>query len=180
MRSVAIQGTKGSYSEEAAMKLFGASASIKGFSSFFDTFQALLTKSVDYALIPVRNTIVGEILAVTHIFNQTDLQVIDELPLSIQHVLVGGKNTVLKQIKSVMSHHAALAQCRSFFNENPQIKQTVGSDTASSIRQIVSEHNAENSAIGSYRAAKIYGGKILLENVADKKINHTTFYLIEN
>ncbi len=180
MRSVAIQGTKGSYSEEATIQLFGNNAYIQGFSSFFETFQALLMKTVDYAVIPVQNTIIGEISSAVKLFQQTDVRVIDVLPLKIQHVLVGVENSNLNEIKSVRSHIAALEQCRDFFEENEQIAKIVGADTASSIRRVVTDSINENAAIGSPRAAEIYGGKVLSENIANQHKNQTTFYLIEN
>jgi prephenate dehydratase len=180
MRSVAIQGTKGSYSEEAALKILGQKAKIQGFSSFFETFQALLIKNVDYAVIPVKNTIIGEISSALRLFEQSDLKVLEEFPILIEHVLVGTKNTRFEQIRTVRSHIAALEQCQDFFLENNQIQKIIGADTASSIKRIISEDKVENAAIGSPRAAKLYGGKILTQNIANQKVNQTTFYLIEN
>jgi len=178
MRSVAIQGTIGSYSEEAALALFGNDAKIHGFSSFFETFQALLMKTVDYAVIPVRNTIIGEIASATSFYSRSDLSILDELPLDIRHVLVGTENAKIEQLKSVRSHIEALKQCADFFDANPHIERVIGDDTASSIRKMVSDGVGTNAAIGSPRAAEIYGGKILSENVADEINNQTTFHLI--
>lgn len=178
MHSVAIQGATGSYSEEAAVRFFGQAIHIQGFSSFFETFRALLAKSVDYAVVPVKNTIIGEISATVQIFNQTDLRVHDQLSLDIDHVLVGTQSSVLGNIRNVTSHDAALGQCKSFFDRNRQIKKIVGADTGSSIRRVVVDDLPENAAIGSCRAAEIYGGKILLDSVANENINQTTFYLI--
>ncbi|NNE98247.1 MAG: hypothetical protein HKN25_04420 [Pyrinomonadaceae bacterium] len=178
MQSVAIQGTVGSYSEEAARKLLGANARIQGFSSFFETFQALLIKSVDYAVIPVRNSIVGEISSATSFYSRSDLDVLEEIPLDIRHLLVGTPDSRIDEIRSVRSHVEAIRQCSGFFKRNQHIEPTVGADTASSIRRVVSEDARTIAAIGSRRAAEIYGGKILSENVADGIKNQTTFYLI--
>jgi prephenate dehydratase len=178
MKSVAIQGTKGSYSEEAANLIFNGKAVISGFSSFFETFQALLLKKTEYALIPFQNTIIGEITSAVQLFNQTDLKVHEEIPVKIKHVLVGTQNARISQIRSVRSHFAALQQCQDFFDLNPQISQIIGADTASSIRRIVHDGDAENGAIGSPRAAEIYGAKILSQTIANEFDNQTTFYLI--
>ena len=180
MKSVAIQGARGSYSEEAANQLFGDSMNIQGYSSFFETFEAVLLKNVDYAVVPLKNTIVGDISPVVEIFKQTNLRIAAELSLKIEHVLAGTDESDLGGIETVRSHSVALKQCRSFFEANPEIKQTVDSDTASSIRRIVDEGKAENGAIGSYRAARIYGARVLLENLTGNTDNETTFCLIEN
>jgi prephenate dehydratase len=67
-----------------------------------------------------------------------------------------------------------------FLSKHQKLQQIIGADTASSIRRIVEENNAENAAIGSRRAAEIYGAKILKENIADDLENWTTFYLLGN
>ncbi|MEZ5345263.1 MAG: prephenate dehydratase domain-containing protein [Pyrinomonadaceae bacterium] len=180
MNSVAIQGAIGSYSEEAATRLFGTTADIHGYSSFFETFQAVLTRAAEFAVIPVRNTIIGDIKSAINILSQTDLRVHDELSIDICHVLVGTADSRLEDIVSVRSHVEALKQCRNFFANNPNIEQVVGADTASSIKRIISESNAQRGAIGSRRAAELYGGKLLLENVANETQNQTTFYLVGN
>lgn len=178
MRSIAIQGTIGSYSEEAAIALFGSDVKIKGFRSFFETFQALLMNAADYAVIPVRNTIIGEISSATSLYSQTDLDVLDEFPLEIRHVLVGTENACFDEIRSVRSHVAALKQCAGFFEKHQHIERIVGADTASSIRRIVSDGMNEMAAIGSPRAAAIFGGKILSEGISDQTNNQTTFHVI--
>lgn len=179
-KTVAIQGTLGSYSEEAALKLFGRRANLLGFSSFFETFQALLLRNADYAVIPVRNTIIGEIKVAVDFLNQSDLRVVDEVPLQIQHVLAGTKDARLEKILAVRSHVEALRQCRRFFELNPWITRIIGADTAGAIRRVVADGMAGYAAIGSRRAVRLYGAKILLENVADRYLNQTTFYLVEN
>ncbi|CAN5248588.1 hypothetical protein BH10ACI1_BH10ACI1_11740 [soil metagenome] len=180
MSLVAIQGIKGSYSEEATLKLFGGKARILECADFAETFQTLQSGNANYAVVPLKNKIVGEIESAVSLFKKTALRVLDELPLEVRHVLVGTQNATFENLKTVRSHIEALKQCRKFLSEHNQFQQIIGADTASSIRRIVDENNAENAAIGSRRAAEIYGAKILKENIADDLENWTTFYLIGN
>ncbi len=180
MNLVAIQGVKGSYSEEAVLKMFGTRAQILECTDFAATFETLLLGQAKYAVVPMRNKIVGEIEAAINLLKQTSLKILDELPLEVRHVLVGTQDAEFENLKSVRSHVEALKQCRRFLSENLQLEQIIGADTASSVRRIVEENHAENAAIGSRRAAEIYGAKILKENVADDLENWTTFYLIGN
>lgn len=177
---IAIQGITGSYSEAAARKFFGAKAEIVECLDFEETFQTVVSKKAKYAVVPLKNKIVGEISSATEILNRTNLKVSDELSLEVRHVLCGTLNAEFDNIKTVRSHVEALKQCRKFLSENQQLQQIVGADTASSVRRIVGENIEENAAIGSRRAAEIYGAKILLENIADDVDNWTTFYLLEN
>lgn len=177
---VAIQGIKGSYSEEAARKFFGAEAEIVECLNFEDTFRSVILNQTKYAVVPLKNKIVGEIKSATEFLNRTNLKISNELPLEVRHVLCGTRNAEIENLKTVRSHVEALKQCRKFLKCNDHLMQIIGADTASSIRRIVEENRAENAAIGSRRAAEIYGAKILKENIADDSDNWTTFYLIEN
>ncbi len=178
--AVAIQGVKGSYSEEAAREFFGAKANIVECLNFEDTFNSVVSKQTKYAVVPLKNKIVGEITSATEFLNRTNLKITGELPLEVRHVLVGTQDAEIENIKTVRSHIEALKQCRNLLSNNRHLQQIVGADTASSVRRIVEESILENAAIGSRRAAEIYGAKILRENIADDSDNWTTFYLLEN
>ncbi len=180
MNLVAIQGVKGSYSEEAVLKMFGSRAQILECVDFAATFETLQNGNANYAVVPLKNKIVGEIEIAVNLLKQTTLRVLDELPLEVRHVLVGTQDAEFENLKSVRSHVEALKQCRKFLSKNLQLQQIIGADTASSVRRIVEENCAENAAIGSRRAAEIYGAKILKETIADDAENWTTFYLIGN
>ena len=177
---VAIQGVKGSYSEEAARKFFGDSAEIVECLNFEETFRSVVSKRTKYAVVPLKNKIIGEITSATEFLIHTNLKISDELTLEIRHILGGTKNAEFENLTSVRSHIEALKQCRKFLNFNYHLQQIIGADTASSIRRIVEENLPENAAIGSRRAAEIYGAKILKENISDDSDNWTTFYLLEN
>lgn len=177
---VAIQGVKGSYSEEAARKFFGEKANIVECLNFEDTFRSVVSKQTRYAVVPLKNKIVGEITSATEFLNRTNLRISDELPLEVRHVLVGTQMAEFENLKTVRSHVEALKQCRQFLLGNQNLIQIIGADTAASVRRIVEENVSENGAIGSRRAAEIYGAKILRENIADDLDNWTTFYLLEN
>jgi len=178
MSLVAIQGVKGSYSEEAAIRLMGIEAEIVECHDFPSTFAAVESSQAEYAVVPVENKIVGEIHGSMSILRGSELRVIEKLPLKVMHVLAGTTDATYDSIKTVRSHVEALRQCRRFLSEHPRWTQVIGADTASSIRRIVEEGKRENGAIGSRRAAEMYGAKIIAENIADDHDNWTTFCLI--
>jgi chorismate mutase/prephenate dehydratase len=178
MATVAIQGIRGSYGEEAARLLMGAAATIIECEDFEATFEAVETSRAQYAVVPVVNKIVGEIDGTMAILRKRDYCVLDQLPLRVAHVLAGTRDAEFGGLKTVRSHVEALKQCRSFFSANDHLTQLIGADTATSIRRVVEDTGAEHAAIGSRRAAKIYGAKIIAENIADDPDNWTTFYLL--
>ncbi len=178
MSGVAIQGIKGSYSEEAAFKLLGSEAEIVEFLDFDSTFASVESKKTDFAVVPVRNKIVGEIGPVAAVLNKSAFRVLGEIDIEVKHVLAGTLDATMEEVRTVRSHVEALKQCARFIAENARFQQVIGADTASSIRRVVAENINANSAIGSRRAAEIYGAKILREDIADDPENWTTFYLI--
>lgn len=180
MCRVAIQGIKGSYSEEAAVRLLGPDPCLVECGDFDSTFAAVEAGDADYAVVPVRNKIVGDIVPVVNLIQGKRAQVYDQLELKVMHVLAGTQASEAGKISSVRSHIEALRQCSDYLAQLPSCTQEIGADTASSIRRIVNEGRPENAAIGSRRAAEMYGAKILAENIANIKENWTTFYLIGN
>lgn len=180
MTKVAIQGITGSYSEEAVRQLLGDRASIIECRDFGETFNTLGRGDADHAVVPVTNKIVGEIGQPLELIKVGRFQVLEKLSLKVRHVLAGTEDATIEGIVSVRSHVEALKQCRRFLAANPNLTQIIGSDTASSVRRIVDEADPTHAAIGSRRAAELYGAKILREDIADDIDNWTTFYLIGN
>ncbi|MGH9819196.1 MAG: prephenate dehydratase domain-containing protein [Pyrinomonadaceae bacterium] len=180
METVAIQGIRGSYSEQATHFLFGDDVEIHECVTFDETLNRVIGGAARYAVLPVANTIVGEITATVSLLKQSSLPVINQIRIRVQHVLAGTPDAEFANVSFVRSHVEALKQCKKFLNANPQIEQIGGADTASSIRRIVIEGDPTHAAIGSGRAAELYGAKILKENIADDIDNWTTFFLIGN
>ena len=180
MSVVAIQGVKGSYSEEAARIFMEADAELIECLDFAQAFDTVANARAEYAVVPVENKIVGEIEDVTSLLRMSSFSVIKKSRLKVEHVLTGTPDCDddLESIRTVRSHIEALKQCRRFLSANIHIAQVLGADTASSVRRVVDENIADNAAIGSRRAAEMYGAKIIAENVADDKDNWTTFCLI--
>lgn len=180
MTRVAIQGVRGSYSEEAVREIFGEDASVVECDTFDATFAAMGSGDADNAVIPVENKIVGPIGRTVDLLNTSEYRIIERLPLRVRHVLAGAAGARLEGLLSVRSHIEALRQCGKFLAANPRLTQVVGPDTASSVKRVVEEQDPTRAAIGSGRAAKLYGAEILQENIADDIDNWTIFYLIGN
>jgi prephenate dehydratase len=147
---------------------------------FGETFNVLDRGEVDSAVVPVSNKIVGEIAQPAALIKAGKFQVLEKFSLKVKHVLAGTPDSTIDGLISVRSHVEALKQCRAFLNANAHLTQIIGGDTASSVRRIIKDQDAANGAIGSRRAAEIYGAKILRDDIADDRDNWTTFYLIGN
>jgi prephenate dehydratase len=178
MTRVAIQGAIGSYSEEAVREIFGDDATILECLDFAAAFAAVDSRIVENAVIPIENKIVGPITGAVDLLKSKKYTVLEKMPLKVRHVLAGTRGSSFEDLISVRSHVEALKQCRKFLAANSNLTQIVGADTASSIRRIVEEEDPTHAAIGSRRAADLYGAKIIRETIADDIDNWTVFYLI--
>ena len=178
MNSVAIQGIHGSYSEAAARQL-RPNAEIVECRDFAETFRAVETGKAGYAVVPVENKIVGEIEGTASVIKSGRFRIVERIQIGVEHVLAGTENAEFGTVATVRSHVEALKQCRKYIGANPRWIEVIGSDTASSVKRIVEQGDPANAAIGSRRAAEIYGAKIIAENIADDDGNWTAFCLIE-
>ncbi|MGH9911918.1 MAG: prephenate dehydratase, partial [Nitrososphaeraceae archaeon] len=75
------------------------------------------------------------------------------------------------------SHPQALAQCRHYLNEK-KLDPVPVYDTAGAVKMIKLGQNKSAAAIGSKRAAEIYGMEILDVGIEDSKNNFTRFYIL--
>jgi prephenate dehydratase len=72
----------------------------------------------------------------------------------------------------------ALAQCRRFLAEHPNLKPIAYYDTAGSVKQLVSTRDMQAAAIASEQAAVYYGAEILARGIEDDEENYTRFFLV--
>ncbi len=178
MNTVAIQGIIGSYSEQAARRMLGPHIDIVEYHSFDMAVESVTNGGSKMAVLPVENRIVGRIEPPATLVEKSGLSVLEECRLAIEHCLIAPATSRFENLASVSSHPQALKQCGKFLGNNPQLSQVIGGDTASCVKTVVQCGDDSLAAIGSLRAAEIYGGKVVRENIADEMGNWTKFVLV--
>jgi prephenate dehydratase len=174
---IAIQGEPGSFSHEAALKA-RPEATILPCSLSAEVFAAVRTGSADAAVIPIENSLAGSVLEHYDLLLAHDVAVESEWLLRIRHNLIGVPGARMERIRQAWSHPVALAQCRRFFVEHPQIEAAPFYDTAGSVKQLMELREPGVAAIASAEAAAWYGAEILLPGIEDNAENYTRFFLI--
>jgi prephenate dehydratase len=174
---VAIQGEAGSFSHEAAGKVF-PEATILPCTVSSDVFRALTEREVDAAVIPIENSLAGSVVEHYDLLLDHDVAIESESLLRIRHNLIAVPGSSLERIQRVYSHPVALAQCRRFLGEHPEIEAVPFYDTAGSVKQLTELRDRSGAAIASARAAEYYGGEILAVGIEDNAENYTRFFLI--
>jgi prephenate dehydratase len=177
---VAFQGERGAFSEEAAIKLLGTDIELVPRRTFDDLYSSFREGVADLLLAPIENSIAGEVKASADLLRQSELKIIDEVSIPIAQHLIACPGSDFSSIEEVQSHPVALAQCSNFFKANPQLKQIVSDDTAGSVAQVLHAGEKHRAAIAGQRAAQLYGGVIIRENIQDTSDNTTRFLLLTN
>jgi prephenate dehydratase len=175
---VAIQGGPASFHHNAALRYFGSEAEIVCCSSFKDSCEALANNLSDYTVLAAGNSIAGNILSNYELVLKNGFSVIGELYNPVALHLMVLKETSPEEIRSIRSHPMALLQCGDFLAANPELEVIAAGDTAGCAKDMV-ERNLRNAAvIAGYEAAKLYGLKILNENIHTESANYTRFWIL--
>lgn len=175
---IAIQGEMGAFSHEACRINF-PKARVVPCSVSSEVFEALQSKRVDAALIPIENTLAGPVVVHYDLLLEHNFHVNAEFRLRIEHQLLVVPGTKFGEVREVLSHPVALDQCRKFFAKNKKIRATSFYDTAGAARHVLEEGKRQRAAIASRAAADVYGAEILRSNLEDDAQNYTRFFLVE-
>lgn len=175
MQKITFQGALGAYSHIACTELFPNAEYIAS-DTFEQAMELVDNGEADYAVIPVENSNAGRVSDVHFLLPQTDLTILGEHFLRVEHQLLALPDAKLEDIEAAASHPQALAQCSEFLKKH-QIKALSRIDTAKSCERIVEMQDKTRAAIASKLAAKIYGLKILASNIENES-NNTTRFLI--
>lgn len=176
----AYQGAPGAYSEEAARALLGADARLMPCATVEQTFEAVADGRANHAVVPVEDAHSGTVPQIYDELLSHDLVVSQEIVINVDHVLVAPRGATRRDIRRVMSHPIALAQCADFFRQNRNLEAVSVFDTAGAVRLIVQNGDRSTAAIASHRAAELYGADILAEHIQDHRNNWTRFLLLSN
>ena len=176
---IAIQGELGSFSHEAALKL-EPQATIVTCALSAEVFKRVENAEVCAAVIPIENSLAGSVVEHFDLLFQSDVQIERESLLRIRHNLIGVPGSKVEDLRQVLSHPIALAQCRRFFDQHPRMTPTPFYDTAGSVKHITGLGEKEKGAIASRQAAQAYGGDVLAAGIEDNAANYTRFFLIRS
>lgn len=175
---IAFQGERGAYSEEATLKYFeDQEVTPIGFELSEEVVDALIQKEAQFAVLPVENSIVGNVNVNLDLLFKREIYAIGEVYLPIHHHLLAIPGAKVSDVKSAYSHPIALAQCRDYLNRH-KIKPIADYDTAGACRLLSDRGDKTQAAIGSKLCAKTYGLEILEDNVQMLSKNITRFLIL--
>ena len=175
-KKVSFQGVEGAYSHLAVQEFFPESEPIP-----CKTFEIAISKAeseqVDFAMIPIENSAAGRVADIHRLLPKSDLHINYEHFQRVEHKLLIHPESKIENIKKIISHEQALAQCSNKIQEL-DFDILIGADTAGSAKNISENNVLDTAAIASSLAADIYNLKIVNESFANSKNNITRFYVM--
>ncbi|MBI3895455.1 MAG: prephenate dehydratase [Acidobacteria bacterium] len=175
---VGFQGERGAFSEVAAQKMRKGKLNLVPFPSFPAMFRALAARKVDYATVPIENTLAGSVHENYDLLLKHRLPILAETNIRIVHNLIAAPGATLRTIHKVYSHPVALRQCIRFLEKHGKWEVVPFYDTAGSVKMILEKKLQDSAAIASKAAAQVYGGRILVKDIGDDRENYTRFFLL--
>ena len=171
---VSCLGPEGSYSERAASELCGGYEVVLC-QRFSEVVQKLMAGEVDYAVLPVENSISGGVLESLDLLENEDIFGTAEVLLPIDHRLALLEGVSKSDIKNIYSHVQAISQSIGYLTENfPNAEYIPTLSTAESLKKL-------DACSAGIVGAHVHKEGVILssENIADSKGNFTRFLRVE-
>jgi prephenate dehydratase len=175
---IAFQGEAGAYSEAAAFEHWGPQVEAVPCEAFEDVFAAVETGACESGLVPIENSVAGSIHRNYDLLLQHSLSIVAEHYLRVRHCLIAWPGVALSDIRRVISHPQALAQCEHYLRGLGHVKVEPVYDTAGSVKLIREQGDRTVAAIASRRAAEVYGLAVIADGIEDDAANFTRFLAI--
>jgi len=176
-RIVAFQGEHGAYSEEAIHRQFGEDTKTLPCETFAEVFAAIQRGRATHGMVPVENALAGTVFQVYELLIEHDFRVQAEHLLPITHHLLAPEGTTLEDVKRVMSHPQALAQCADTLHRRGW-EPVATYDTAGAARALAEHPEPHTAVIASALAGKLYSLAALDSGLEDDPGNSTRFFAI--
>lgn len=171
-------GPQGTFSEEAVRSApEAAAAELVALPTVRDTVMAVHDGTVQRAVVPIENALEGAVAVTfdTLADDDTDVLIVGEVVIAVSPCLIARDGVAFGDVERVISHPQANSQCARFLRQRlPRALVAPASSTAEAVR-IVATSGEPWAALGTRRAAELYGASVLAEAVEDEPGNATRF-----
>lgn len=175
MSSYAILGPQGTFTEEAARKLWTNMDSLVYASEISEVFGLVVNGQVDGGLVPFLNSQAGSIPAVIAGLLKYPVYISAEVVLPVRHSLLGRSVMDPGEIEVVISQPAVFLQCERYLRSHmPGVRKEIVDSTAQAALLIRAD-SRRAAAIGPKAMADVYGLDVITDGLEDEASNCTTF-----
>ncbi|MBR6796540.1 MAG: chorismate mutase [Clostridia bacterium] len=170
---VAYSGVEGAFANIATEKIFPDAKAIPK-ANFKEAYNSVVNGECDCAVLPIENSFNGDVGAVLDLAFFGSLYITGVYEAEVVQNLLAVKGTTLDEVKTVISHPQALAQCATYI-EKHGFEKIEAVNTAVAAMQVAEMGRHDVAAIGSAEAAEKFGLKKLDGHINDSSNNTTRF-----
>lgn len=181
----AFLGPRGTFTEEALVYYLkhkgmniNETPGMEPFSTIDKTLDACRTGTVDYALVPIENSLGGGVVTTTdYLTSHKGLFIIDEVYMPIRQYLWGTDEcNGPEMVEEVISHPQALLQCHNYLKTYCHgATITEWPSTADAAREVFLRNDSRVVAIGGYTLGNRYNLQQIAGPIQDRTNNMTRF-----
>lgn len=171
-------GPAGTFGEEAALR-YAPQATLVPYASHTAVAAATESGETDEGMVAIENFLNGSVAETLDVLiHDSTLSIQHELVLPIEHNLTVRPGVARESITLITSHTQALGQCRKYLaREFPNAHLEAALSTAQAVENAVARGDGM-AAIGTRRAAELFGGEILESGIQDSNGNVTRFVVL--
>ncbi len=183
---IAVAGSKGSFSHQAGT-MYVASNGITDVEFVYaldsqGVFDALKNKQADIGILPIYNSTGGLVKMTMEAIGHNHYVVESTMDMPVVQCLLTLPHVRQDEIRRVVSHEQALAQCQRYLNITLSDCVLVEySDTAQAAADLAAGILDSNSAvIAPELCAQLYGLRLVAQNIQDDERNQTHFIVVKS
>ena len=170
---VAYSGVEGAFAHIAAKEMF-KNAEYISYSDFSKAYVATENGECDVCVLPLENSYAGDVGHVMDLMFSGSLFVNQVYELEVVHNLLAKKGTNKSDIKTVISHPQALAQCADYISKN-NLNVLEAQNTAIAAKLVAEKNDPTLAAIASSENAELYSLDIIESKINTSNNNTTRF-----
>jgi prephenate dehydratase len=173
-------GPVGTFTHQALLTLPALPDEPAPYATVGLALQAVRDGDVAAALVPIENSVEGGVSAtLDNLTYGEPLRIIREVLLPVQFTLFARQGTRIDEVRRVLTHPHAAAQCRDWLaSKLPQAIITEGGSTAAAAAEVADPGSRFDAAICAQVAGELHGLTPLATGIADNPDAVTRFVLV--
>ena len=179
--TVGFLGPAGTFTEQALSTQPDLLAGeLVGIGTIADVLAATEAGEVDLGFVAIENAIEGTVnVTQDTLALDADLLIQREVVIPVHLNLLGRPGATLDGITTVVSIPIATAQCRRFLTDRlPDAQRRAANSTAEAAQLLAEAGTTDTAAIGTARAAEVWGLDVLAADIEDHPENATRFVVV--
>ena len=171
---VADSGVEGAFAHVATMRIFGEPGEKVACPDFATAYRSVESGACHCAVLPIENSYAGDVGQVMDLAWRGSLTISGIYDLPLSQCLLAKPGVTLAEVREVVSHPQALAQCQPYLRRQGWI-QTTAVNTAVAARTVAAGERREVAVIAARETADLYGLQVLENDINEQKSNTTRF-----